>query len=66
MAIPYMGDAKGKKNSDSNETHTYPILKFFKGDTLLEIGFDNRERLDLHFIQRLIRVIEENIFDLPL
>ena len=59
--VPYVGEygdlhtwvmLKARKNSYSNETHTYPILKFFKGDALLEVGFDNRERLDLHFIQR--------------
>ena len=59
--VPYVGKygdlhtwvmLKARRNSDSNETHTYPILKFFKGDTLLEEGFDNRERLDLQFIQR--------------
>ena len=59
--VPYVGEygdlhtwvmLKARRNSYSNETHTYPILKFFKGDTLLEVGFDNRERLDLHFIRR--------------
>ena len=59
--VPYVGKygdlhtwvmLKARKNSYLNETHTYPILKFFKGNTLLEIGFDNRELLDLNFIQR--------------
>jgi len=43
---------KTKKDSITNDTHSYPIFKFFKGNSLLEIGFDNRERLDLYFVQR--------------
>ena len=50
MAIS-MGDAEGRKTVI--RTRLIRINpQFFKGDTLLEIGFDNRERLDLHFIQR--------------
>ena len=59
--VPYVGTygdlhtwmmVKSKKNSLVDETHIYPILKFFKGDSLLEVGFDNKQRLDLHFVQR--------------
>ncbi len=59
--VPYVGKygdlhtwimLKSKKNSQMKETHTYPIIKFFKGNSLLEIGFDNREILDLFFVQR--------------
>jgi hypothetical protein len=58
---PYIGEygdfhtwimLKSKKNSLMNKNHFYPILKFFKGDSLLEIGYDNDKKLDLHFVQR--------------
>ena len=59
--VPYVGKYgdlhtwimfKFRKDSLTKDTNTYPIFKFFKGNSLLEIGFDNRERLDLHFVQR--------------
>lgn len=59
--VPYIGKygdlhtwimLKSKKNSLTNENHLYPILKFFKGDSLLEIGYDNQQKIDLHFVQR--------------
>ncbi len=59
--VPYVGKYgdlhtwimfKSKKESLTNDTYTYPVFKFFKGNSLLEIGFDNRERLDLYFVQR--------------
>jgi hypothetical protein len=43
---------KSKENSLTNENHFYPILKFFKGDSLLEIGYDGNEKLDFHFVNR--------------
>ena len=43
---------KSKENSLTNDKQFYPILKFFKGDSLLEIGYDNEKKLDFHFVQR--------------
>ena len=58
---PYLGDygdlhtwvmLKSKKNSLENKWSTYPVLKFFKGNTLMEIGYHQRTNLDFHFMYR--------------
>ena len=58
---PYLGDygdlhswimIKSKKNSFSNSWSTYPLLKFFKGDFLFELGFNNKTEWDAHLMYR--------------
>lgn len=57
---PYLGDynelhtwvmIKTKKDTLNNEWDTYPFLKLFKGDFLLEMGTKN-SHWDLHFMKR--------------
>ena len=58
---PYVGEygdfhtwvmLKGKKNSISGDWATYPVLKFFKGDFLVEAGYDNDFDWDIHMMYR--------------
>tara|TARA_Y100000389_G_C17396526_1_gene482866 strand:+ start:103 stop:708 length:606 start_codon:yes stop_codon:yes gene_type:complete len=58
---PYIGDygdfhtwlmVKTRKSSLTKNTSTYPILKFFSGDALVEVGYDNRTNWDLHLMYR--------------
>lgn len=58
---PYLGDygdlhtwimVKTKKFSSEKGWTTYPVLKFFKGNTLLEIGFDKYNTWDAHLMHR--------------
>ena len=42
---------KTKKDTLNNEWDTYPFLKLFKGDFLLELGTKN-SHWDLHFMKR--------------
>ena len=58
---PYLGDygdfhtwimMKTKRNSLSGSWSTYPLLKFFKGDLLMEFGYDNKTSLDAHLMYR--------------
>ena len=58
---PYIGDygdfhtwlmVKTKKSSLTKNTSTYPVLKFFSGDALIEIGYDNQTNWDLHLMYR--------------
>ena len=58
---PYLGDygdlhtwimLKSKKNSLENNWATYPVLKFFKGNTLLEIGYHKKTNWDVHLMYR--------------
>jgi hypothetical protein len=58
---PYVGDygdlhtwllLKSKKNSLTKEWQTYPMLKFFKGNVLVEIGYGNQGDWDLHGMSR--------------
>ena len=58
---PYLGNygdfhtwimMKTKKNSLSGSWSTYPLLKFFKGDFLMELGYGNKTNLDAHFMYR--------------
>ena len=58
---PYLGDygdfhtwimIKTKKNSLSGSWSTYPLLKFFKGDFLIEFGYNDKTKLDAHLMYR--------------
>jgi len=58
---PYVGEygdlhtwlmLKSKKNSITNEWQTYPVLKFFKGDFLIEFGYDSKTNWDVHMMYR--------------
>ena len=58
---PYIGEygdfhtwvmLKSKKNSLSADWATYPVLKFFKGDFLVEIGYDSDLDWDIHMMYR--------------
>ena len=43
---------KTKKNSLSKKQITYPVLKFFKGNVLLEVGYDKKTDWDIHLMYR--------------
>ena len=43
---------KTKKNSLSNKQITYPVVKFFKGNVLLELGYDKKTDWDIHLMYR--------------
>ena len=58
---PYIGEygdfhtwmmLKSKKNSLTGDWITYPVLKFFKGDFLVEIGYDSDLDWDIHMMYR--------------
>ncbi len=58
---PYIGEygdfhtwmmLKSKKNSLIGDWITYPVLKFFKGDFLVEIGYDSDLDWDIHMMYR--------------
>ena len=58
---PYVGEygdlhtwlmLKSKKNTLTNEWQTYPVLKFFKGDFLIEFGYDSKINWDVHMMYR--------------
>jgi hypothetical protein len=58
---PYIGDygdfhtwimLKSKKNSLENKWSTYPVLKFFKGNILMEIGYHEKTNWDAHLMYR--------------
>lgn len=58
---PYLGEyddfhtwlmLKTKKNSINNKQITYPMLKFFKGNVLLELGYDKKTYWDIHLMYR--------------
>ena len=58
---PYLGEygdlhtwlmVKTKKNSLNNKQITYPVIKFFKGNVLLELGYDKKTDWDIHFMYR--------------
>jgi hypothetical protein len=42
---------KQKKDTIKNNWETYPIIKFFKGDYLLEVGTKN-SHWDVHYMFR--------------
>lgn len=59
---PYLGDygdihtwmmLKTKKNSITNQYSTYPFLRFFKGNTLFEFGYNNKTNWDVHLVHRI-------------
>ena len=58
---PYLGDygdlhtwimIKAKDNSLENKWSTYPVLKFFKGNVLMEFGYNNKTEWDIHLMYR--------------
>lgn len=58
---PYLGEygdlhtwlmVKTKKNSINNKQVTYPVVKFFKGNLLLELGYDKKTDWDIHLMHR--------------
>ena len=58
---PYIGEygdlhtwlmIKSKHNSLSNEWNTFPVLKFFKGNFLVEFGYDSQADWDIHLMYR--------------
>jgi len=58
---PYLGDygdlhtwimLKTKKNSLQSEWSTYPVLKFFKGNLLFEVGYGKKTQWDAHLMVR--------------
>ena len=57
---PYLGEyndlhswvmVKAKKDTIKNNWETYPFMKFFKGDSLVEIGVKN-SHWDIHYMLR--------------
>ena len=58
---PYLGNygnlhtwimIKSKRNSLRNEWSTYPVLKLFKGNILMEVGYSDKTEWDLHLMYR--------------
>lgn len=58
---PYLGEygdlhtwimLKSKKNSLLDDWSTYPVLKFFKGDFLIELGYNDKIQWDIHAMYR--------------
>ena len=58
---PYLGDygdlhtwimIKAKDNSLENKWSTYPVLKFFKGNVLMEFGYSKKTKWDIHLMYR--------------
>ena len=58
---PYLGEygdihtwlmLKTKKTSIKDKRSSYPALKFFKGNTLLEFGYNNKTEWDIHLMYR--------------
>ena len=43
---------KTKKNSLTKSRSTYPVLKFFKGNALVELGYNDKTEWDLHLVYR--------------
>ena len=59
---PYLGEygdfhtwimVKSKKNSFSEDWSTFPVLKFFKGNFLIEFGYNDESEWDSHIVYRL-------------
>ena len=59
---PYLGEygdfhtwimMKSKKNSLSENWSTFPVLKFFKGNFLIEFGYNDDTEWDSHIMYRL-------------
>ena len=58
---PYLGNygdlhtwimIKAKENSLENKWSTYPVLKFFKGNVLMEFGYSKKTEWDVHLMYR--------------
>ena len=58
---PYLGNygdlhtwimIKAKENSLENKWSTYPVLKIFKGDVLMEFGYSKQTEWDVHLMYR--------------
>ena len=58
---PYLGEygdlhtwfmLKTKKNTLLNDWYSYPVLKFFKGDLLIEFGYHKDAKWDTHLMYR--------------
>jgi hypothetical protein len=58
---PYIGEYgdfhtwimfKSRKNSLIDNWKTYPVVKFFKGDFLIEVGYDSNVDWDVHMMYR--------------
>ena len=58
---PYLGEYgdfhtwimfKTKKNSLNDKRSTYPVLKFFKGNVLMEFGYNDKTEFDVHLMYR--------------
>ena len=58
---PYLGEygdlhtwlmVKAKKNSIDNDWSVYPMLKLFRGDFLMELGYSKKTNIDAHLMYR--------------
>ena len=58
---PYLGEygdfhtwvmVKSKKNDLLESWSTFPVLKFFKGNFLIEFGYNNKTEWDSHVVYR--------------
>lgn len=58
---PYLGEygdlhtwlmVKAKKNSIDNDWSVYPMLKLFRGDFLVELGYSKKTNIDAHLMYR--------------
>lgn len=58
---PYIGEygdlhtwlmIKSKHNELMGDWNTYPVLKFFKGNALMEVGYADTSEWDIHFMYR--------------
>jgi hypothetical protein len=58
---PYIGEygdlhtwlmLKSKKNDLTSNWETYPVLKFFKGNALVEFGYSDTSNWDIHLMYR--------------
>ena len=58
---PYIGEygdlhtwlmLKSKKNDLTSNWDTYPVLKFFKGNALVELGYSEKSNWDIHLMYR--------------
>ena len=58
---PYIGEygdlhtwlmLKSKKNDLTSNWDTYPVLKFFKGNALVEFGYSDTSNWDIHLMYR--------------
>ena len=43
---------KTKRNSLKDSWSTYPVLKFFRGNFLMEFGYNNKSKWDAHLMYR--------------